>query len=212
MTKILFCTLTAALLSSAPAAQERTLDLDDFDSVDVAGGFDVEIEIGEETRVTLDGEPGDVEDIEIEVEDGVLEAEQKWKFLGRNSDLDATLRITTPALTELEAARGADVRLSGLDNDSFDIESSTGAMIEASGQCDSLSAEASTGGVLNARSLECRAVSIEVSTGAVAEVYASERVEGEASTGGEAEVYGAPAAFEADSSLGGSITVADGDS
>lgn len=204
--------LCLALPASAAFAQDRVLDVNDFSAVEASGAFDVEIEVGGETRVTLDGEPGDIEDIEIGVEDGVLDAEQKWKFLGRNSDLDVTLHITTPSLNALEAARGADVQLSGLEADVFNIESSTGAMVEASGQCDSLDAEVSTGGVLNARALECRDVSVEVSTGAVAELYASERIDGEANTGGAAEIYGAPASFEADTSLGGSITVADGGS
>lgn len=203
--------LCLSLPAPAAFAQDRTLDVDDFSAIEVAGSFDVEVGIGDETRVTLDGEPGDVEDIEIGVEDGVLEAEQKWRFLGRNSDLDVTLRITTPSLNALEAGRGASVQLSGVKADAFSIESSTGAMVEASGRCDSLDAEVSTGGVLNARALECRNVSVEASTGAVAELYASERAAGEANTGGEAEIYGAPAAFEADTSLGGSITLADGE-
>lgn len=212
MTKSLFIALAATLVSAPAFAQERSLDVAEFDVIDIAGSFAVEIEIGEETRVTLDGEPGDIEDIEISSEDGVLEAEQKWKFLGSNSDLDVTLHVVTPALTELEAGRGADVALTGLQAQNLALGVFTGASVEAEGECETLDVELSTGGVLDARALECRNVTVEASTGGVAELFASESLEGEANTGGEVEVFGAPSAFSADVSLGGDISLAEGGS
>lgn len=209
MTKLLSIAIVLAFPAAPVMAQERTLDVSEFNEIDIAGDFKVEIEIGDETRVTLDGEPGDIEDIEISVDNGVLEAEQEWKFLGSNSELNATLFIVTPSLAELEVGRGADVTLAGLNAGSFGLGVFTGAHVEASGKCDRLDAEISTGGVLEARTLECGHVAVEISTGGVAELFARDSLEGEANTGGEVEVYGAPAAFSADVSLGGDISMAE---
>jgi len=203
---ILGAALSFALAPAVLAQQgEQNFDHANFDAVDISGSFQARIEVGHEFQVRLVGAESDFDQVEIEMDRGELDVRQQRGLFGRQRDLDVTLIVTMPSISEAEFSRGVSAVLTGVDADRFDVEVSTGAYAELSGQCSRMDAEVSTGGSLRARSLECESVTAEASTGGEGDVFASQRINAEASTGGGLDIFGSPGARSSETVFGGSI-------
>lgn len=207
--RILTMVAMAALgCASAAGAQERAVEVDDFDAIGAFGQFSVEIVQGETAAVTISGDADDIEDVRIDVRRGELRLSQRGRGLFRRQvSLDVNIRVTAPALHTLEFGRGVSAYASGLEGERLEIEVSTGANVQLDGVCASVEYEVSTGGGLRARGLECAEVEVSASTGGSADIFAGESVDASASTGGDVDVYGHPAHTSISTSLGGDVSV-----
>lgn len=174
----------------------RTIEAADFDRIEVAGVYELDVTVGGDYAVTLSGREDDLARTTVGVEAGVL----KLDTAERNADgkrklvkHGITATIAMPALRAIEAAGVVDGAVAGIDADVFEADISGVGELELSGRCDALDADVSGVGELDAENLQCRTVVVEVSGVGEAKVYASERVDAEIAGIGKIEISGSPA-------------------
>lgn len=230
--------LTAALLAAVTLAPGMVLaanasyDLPPFTGIDISSGIDATVTVGGEQTVRASSpRQGELDELIIEVRDGVLVAKTDWNLLGFlfADDRQLRLEVNVPSLERAEASAGADVDVTGVGGDlirlsassgadlnvgdaaggRFHIEVSSGADLHVDGTCEQAEIEVSSGATLQAQGLTCADVGIELSSGADAEIFAGERLTAEVSSGGDIVVHGDPAEREAETSSGGDIDYAD---
>ncbi|MGF1607336.1 MAG: GIN domain-containing protein [Rhodothalassiaceae bacterium] len=204
--RTLYVVLVAALASPAMAQESRSFDLPPFSAIDADGGMEILIEIGQPQRVVADYAGNAIEDLQVEVDNGVLEVKTaKKSFWGGRRSIPVTLHVTVPSLEEVVAGAGMELEATGLDESELTVTITTGAIAALTGRCGDLQADVSTGGVLKANALQCDAVEIEASTGAVARVHGQARVEASANTGASVKVFGRPNRYRGKATLGGTV-------
>ena len=202
-----------AALASDNAKITRTLDLSGFDRIDIAGVYDLEVQVGSDYVIELRGRERDLDRVEASVRNGELRlgkkererGERRWNFNNQEKGVDA--RITLPALNGLDVSGVVDGEIRGVDAETFDIDLSGVGDVELEGECGALDANVSGVGDLDAKDLECRSVKINVSGVGGAKVYASEEAEAGVSGMGSIDIYGAPETVVKDGGMFSDITV-----
>lgn len=195
-----------ACLALASAASAETRNLSGFEGVSAAGRFDVSVTVGDAYSVTITG--SDADRLKTEIEDGVLKIETRNRpWFGEEPRINADVIITTPRLTTLVAARGAEVEASNINAGDFTLVAAMGGQVRAAGTCQSLDASAAMGGALNATDLHCATADVAASMGGEARVYASQSLDAAASMGGSVRVAGAPAHTDISTSMGGGVSL-----
>lgn len=222
--KFLF-SLPVALLASSfctvTQADSERRDLNGFTAVDARSGIDVDIRIGDEFLVEVDSGDEDLDDIETEVRNGTLQISidrDDWNWGDWQNSY--VVSIVMPALEEVEASGGADVRvIDAITGDAFEldasggadvelevavsrieIEVSGGADVEISGTADTAIARTSGGADLDARDLEARHADLRASGGADLAMGVIETLEARASGGADIDYYGDPRVLDEDES------------
>jgi hypothetical protein len=174
----------------------RTLDFKDFDKIEVAGVYELNVTVGPNFAITLAGSEEELDRVKASLEDGalVLDQSKRQKHGLRRHGVTAT--ISMPALSALDISGVVDGDIEGVAGGDFAIDLSGVGDVELSGECDALTARVSGVGDLNAEELKCKTAKINVSGVGDAAVYASEAVEASISGMGEIDVYGSPASVE----------------
>lgn len=189
----------------------RTIDVADFDRIDIAGVVELDATVGGDYALTLTGRPEDLERARAEVVDGVLildTAHNEGRVGRKIVRHGVTAKLSVPALAGVEAAGVVDGAVRGVAGGPFTVDISGVGDLELSGTCDTLDAEVSGVGDLEAEGLQCRIVRVEVSGVGGASVFASEKVDAEIAGIGKIDVYGSPAEVsKSNSSPLGRITV-----
>lgn len=207
MKRFLIAVSGAAMVAAPAFAEMRSFEFDGFEGVSVAAGIEAEISVGGEYAVRADSSEEGLEQLRIDVDDGVLEIGRKRMGLGWKRGKEIKVQVSLPALTSLDVSSGANVKASGVTASAFDLDISSGAHAEVAGTCGALNLDISSGAHLDARTLECASINADASTGAHAEVFASESVNADASTGAAIDVWGEPESVSKDTSTGGSVSV-----
>ena len=206
---------------AAPALGEsRTFDLNGFDRIDIATGLDAVVKLGEEFSVTAtSGSPQALENLQIEVRDGVLMARFDQSFLDfiisgglvgmlLSNGNALTIDVTLPALAGIEASSGADVRTAELTSGELDLRASSGANIEVTdATLGAVRAESSSGADID---ISGTADSMEADASSGADIDAEKLVAStaaaNASSGAGVSVH-ATESIKAEASSGGDIDV-----
>ncbi|MEM9495055.1 MAG: head GIN domain-containing protein [Pseudomonadota bacterium] len=187
----------AALSSTALADDEvtRTYDMTGFEAIDIAGVFDLDVTVGPEYSIRLDGPAEKIDRIEVSVSGNTLRLSRKKRKgvkWGREKDGSVHAEITLPSLVAFEASGVVDGDVVGIDAGRFALEMSGVGDIDVSGECGSLVADISGVGDLNAKKLECATVRVSVSGVGDASVFAKDAVDASVSGMGSVDVYGSP--------------------
>lgn len=173
----------------------QTYELRDFDRIEVAGVYDLDVNVGPEFSVVISGPETEMSRVEASVKNGVLVLDQTKHERGlkklRREGVSAA--ISLPALAALEVSGVVDGEVEGVSADNFSVDLSGVGDLEISGACASLEARVSGVGDLDAENLECKNVKVVVSGVGDATVFASESVEASISGMGKIDVYGSPA-------------------
>jgi hypothetical protein len=199
-----------AVLMAAPAAAE-TRDLSRFDEVHASDRLRVEVLVGDGYSVEVTGaDAGRVRTRLDGDELRISDARRPWFGSGRR--LDALVRVTTPRLEAVAAARGAELSatLSGPCDD-FDAVAAMGGLVEVDGlQCDEVDAAAAMGGVLRLTG-RCRVLDVSAAMGGTvrAETLECELVDASAAMGGDIDAF-ASLSYDASAAMGGAVNVAGG--
>lgn len=195
------------LLPVSAFAETRDYDVGDFSRIKVAQGIEANVRIGESISVSAQGPDGKMDKLDISVQGDELVIRRKrnrsWGWNSDSSNFEVT--ITAISLSSIDVSSGADVSVTGLNEQSVSLDASSGASMDVAGVCESLSADASSGSRISADNLQCKQVSADVSSGAAIDVYASDRFTGDASSGGDIDVFGNPEQVLTDESSGGDI-------
>lgn len=177
------------------ADETRTIEVADFDRIDIAGVVELDATVGGDYSLTLSGRADDLDNARAEVVNGVLildTARNEGRVGRKIIRHGVTATVSVPVLTGVEAAGVVDGQVKGIAGGPFDVDISGVGDLKLSGTCDALDAEVSGVGDLEAKQLECRTVDVEVSGIGGASVYASERADAEIAGIGKIEIYGSP--------------------
>lgn len=175
----------------------QTFEFTDFDKIDVAGVYELEVTVGSsDFAITLAGPEDEMDRVEVSVEDGVLVLDQGKRKKHRLRRHGVTATISMPALAALDISGVVDGEVTGIAGGDFAVDLSGVGDLELEGSCDALTARVSGVGDLDAEDLRCETVKVSVSGVGDASVYASEAVEASISGMGEIDVYGSPESVE----------------
>ncbi|MGF1544735.1 MAG: head GIN domain-containing protein [Parvularculaceae bacterium] len=182
----------AAGAAARAADVARTYDLQGFDRIEIAGVYDVDIEVGEDYAVELEGPADEMARVDVRIEDGalVLGVDKKRRRGGDRQGVDAVVRL--PNLTGLSISGVAEVDARGGRSDRFETAMSGVGDVTLAGECGVFDASVSGVGDLDADGLRCRDVAVRVSGVGSASVYAAERVDAKVSGMGSIDVKGSP--------------------
>lgn len=188
----------------------QTFELRDFDKIDVAGVYELEVMVGEDYSIVISGPSEEMERVQAKVEDGSLvldQTKQQKRGIGVLHKEGVTAKVSLPALSELDVSGVVDGDVSGVDAEAFTVNLSGVGDVDIEGTCTDLTARVSGVGNLNARELECKTARVNVSGVGDAKVYASESVDANISGMGDIDVYGSPAKVEKNDSMFSRIKV-----
>ena len=195
---------------STYADVEREFSVDDFDSVTVSQGINLNLVMGSAPSVTAVAEKdSDLDRLEIEVDEGELEIRRgSWVsglFSMGKSRGSVTVNVVASELQAVASSSGANADLIDITCADLQIDASSGSRIEVSGSCDTVAIDASSGASVDSSDLITIDASVDSSSGASIQVFAGERFRGDASSGSSIRVYGNPEVAESETSSGASI-------
>ena len=195
---------------STYADVEREFSVDDFDSVTVSQGINLNLVMGSAPSVTAVAEKdSDLDRLEIEVDEGVLEIRRgSWVsglFSIGKSHGSVTVNVVASELQAVASSSGANADLIDITCTDLQVDASSGSRIEVSGSCDTVAIDASSGASVYSSDLITIDASVDSSSGASIQVFAGESFRGDASSGSSIRVYGNPEVAESETSSGASI-------
>lgn len=177
----------------------QTFELRDFDRIDIAGVYELEVKVGGDYSVAISGPEDEMARVEASVENGRLVLDQRDRQRGEKrwrNHKGLTAQISLPALSEIDISGVVDGDVTGIASESFKVDISGVGDMTLSGECGDLEAQVSGVGDLDAEGLKCKSVDVDVSGVGSASVYASESVEASVSGMGEIDVSGSPKSVE----------------
>lgn len=189
---VVVAALAGALSGSAVAESKssRTLDLRDFDAIEIGGAYELDVIVGEDFSIELSGPSEEMARVEASLKNGALVLGTKKRIKGDHKGVRAV--VTMPALTRIAVSGVADADVSGVKSDHFKLDLSGVGEVNVAGECGKLYARVSGVGEVDAQSLQCKDVDVRVAGIGEARVYASESVSAEVSGMGGIMVYGSP--------------------
>lgn len=215
-----------AALAAAGAAYAEPRNLDGFDQVHAAGRFRVEISVGPNHTVNVEG--ADAAQIATRVDGDTLKIEPRRRpWFGAERRYDVLVRVTLPRFAGVAAARGAEVNASGGGEcTSFDAVAAMGAALtvrelvcakvdaaaamggnlELAGACRTLDVTAAMGGAVDAAGLRCTNVDASAAMGGAIEAFAERTYDASAVMGGDVDISGGGHATDRSAVMGGSIS------
>jgi hypothetical protein len=145
----------------------RTLEVKDFDRIDVQGVADVQVRFGKAYSAELEAEDNLIDLIEVRVEGRtlVVETDEHEDF---ETDEGMHLRLVMPALVGVVVHGVSNVEIEGMDAESVGFELAGVGNIEARGRAKRIEVELEGVGKIDLRDLEVE--DAEVDAGGVGEV------------------------------------------
>ena len=195
---------------STYADVEREFSVDEFDSISVSQGINLNLVMGSAPSVTAVAEKdSDLDSLEIEVDDGELEIRRgSWVsgiFSMGKSRGSVTVNVVAGELQAVASSLGANADLIDITCTKLQVDASSGSNIKVSGSCDTVAVDASSGANVDSSDLITADASVDSSSGASIRVFAGESFRGDASSGSSIRVYGNPEVAESETSSGASI-------
>ena len=200
----------SSVVLSTYADVERDFSIEEFESVSVSQGINLNLVMGSAPSVTAVAEKdSDLDRLEIEVDEGVLEIRRgSWVsglFSIGKSHGSVTVNVVASELQAVASSSGANADLIDITCTDLQVDASSGSRIEVSGSCDTVAIDASSGANVDSRDLLATDAAVQASSGASIRVFAGESFSGDASSGSSIRVYGNPEVAESETSSGASI-------
>lgn len=181
------CTLNLGDVAGVDTTtQSRSVDA--FESIDVSGSVDVDVEVGPTLSVEVEASPKIIEDIQTVVEGGTLQVR-----LARGVHVNAgrmLVRVTVPSLEGVSVSGSGDIEVDGLDEDSLSIAVTGSGDVEASGKAESVSFSVSGSGDIGARTLEVETATVQLRGSGDVRLSATKTVTGSIVGNGDVSVHG----------------------
>ena len=201
--------LALCLLPLFAYADEQVRSTAAFDSINVRGPFDLEIEAGKAPSLKISGDPHLFDRITTEVADGrlnvVFKSENKHIQL---KDLPH-IRVTLPMLRQLTEEGAGETVLVNIDSKRLDINYKGAGRLAASGRVQDLHLEARGVGEVDVKNLHAQDANVDFEGVGSVTVYASRRLDLLTSGVGDLTYYGKPQTTNKMASGLGSIAAGD---
>jgi hypothetical protein len=197
------------VLSSASLAktEKKTITVPSFDSLELAGKVDVELVVGQKQSVEIETDSEYLDKVEIRVKDKSLIIGNKnssdWSFSFK--DQRTIVRITVPAITEIDVSGACTIKASGFAGGSLDFEGSGAIEATLAGHVDAFSIDISGAAEIKAFELKAQAVKLDISGSAQIEVFAVRTIQSDVSGAASVVYKGTPAVIKSDISGMGSM-------
>ncbi|MGD9799908.1 MAG: head GIN domain-containing protein [Parvularculaceae bacterium] len=207
MVRVLAAVAAAAVMSAASEAKDavsRTYEVQDFSAIEIGGAYELDVAVGGEYSLMLEGPEDEMARAEVSVKNGALVLSSK-KHRGDRDGVKAT--VTMPALERLSVSGVVDADIRGVDAGVFKVNLSGVGEVDVAGRCNTLHARVSGVGELDAKSFECASVDVSLSGMGEASVYARDRAKAEVSGMGEINIYGSPKTVDKRGGFFSEITV-----
>jgi len=125
-------------IDRSPVVTE-TREVAEFTSISLRGSAELQVKIGAERSVAIEGPERTLKRLSTEVDGDTLQihtSNREWVFPGGSQRL--LIKVTTPQLSELRIEGGNDVRLNGFNGGSSIIDIEGAAHLKADGRLDDL--------------------------------------------------------------------------
>jgi predicted small secreted protein len=179
-------TISGDGIDNGPVKTEQR-DVSGFTKVNVGGGTELTVAIGSAYHVEITAEEQVLAKLRSTVENGRLTIDSSEGYTTHHG---VQVRITMPALDDLELTGGATGNVSTVAGSNLAVTLSGGAEATIGGSVDRLSIDASGGSKAHLRDLSVAGAEVTASGGAQVELTASGRVSGSASGGARVDVWG----------------------
>lgn len=173
--------------SGTPGSEQRSVAA--FHEIEIDGAMRVEVEVGPEPSIRLEGDDNLLAFIETEVSGGKLSIEGTRSL---DPELPLVVKVTTPELDKIESNGAVTVALSGADTDELDVEINGSGKLSAAGRAKRLDIDISGSGEADARDLTTDAVSVEISGSGEVDVAAPHDLAVDISGSGTVRYDGTP--------------------
>ncbi len=195
---------SAAFIALTGLANAEVRRVSNFTGVSAADRIRVEVALGDAYRVEVLG--SEANNVTTRVDDDTLIIRRTHRpFWGGTPPIDATVRVTMPAVDSLASSRGAELTAANVAADRISLAAAMGGELRVTGTCTDLDAAVSMGGSIRAEGLECRDADLAASMGGDARVFVSNRYDASASMGGSINVSGGGRSGDIATSMGGSV-------
>lgn len=185
----------AFCVSAVAESRTETRNVSGFTSLGLAAPVHVELSIGAQDSLVLEGDAETLAKIETYVENGTLHIKRKrdvedWS-LGSKKEVRA--RITAKRIGAIAIAGSGDVKSGPLTGDSLALKiSGSGDIAIAGGKVDNLAVHIAGSGDVKAPKLDAQAVSIHISGSGDALVWARQSLAVQVAGSGDVRYYGDP--------------------
>jgi len=202
------------LLLCSINAQDKTIDLSSFTSVDASAGIEVELVPGSpKAEITI--MKGEIDDVEIKQSGNSVSVSfksQSW-FGNKTNNRKAYVKLYYDKdISSVDVSSGASLKCSEtmkvnkfksqassggsasmhIDAKDTDVDVSSGGSLTLQGMSDNLSVDVSSGGSFSGAELQAGNVDADSSSGGSARVWATKEIEAGASSGGSVKYKGDP--------------------
>ncbi len=204
-----FSLMGVAIAQAGDITEKR--DLSSFEKIiidDTAVGIDVMV--GEDFSVTLEGPEKWVKRITAHVEDNAIifsRTNKKKKTI--NIDSDNRVIITMPKFTALEVNGAVDAKIEGVDSEKLDFRVNGAGNIEIKGKCGMLNVSLNGAGNFEGEKLRCKNITVEINGAGNVEAYGSKSANLEINGMGNIDLYGNPEDVSKNKSWFSNITIHD---
>lgn len=179
-------------------------DVRDFTGVDAGGAVEVEITVGKDFAVELEGDDNILANITTEVRDGVLYIERKKGNYWSKSRLVA--RVSLPELNKLDISGASKAIVTGVRSNSFNVGVSGASKVEISGEAREVKIDVSGASKLIAENLRAERADVEASGASKAVLYVSQSINADASGASKITYLGNPPSVSKDASGASSVS------
>lgn len=183
----------------------ETRELESFDAIEIDGGFIliVHVDPAVTQRVELRGDDNIVPEVVTTVSDGELELTiDHWLV---RPELDMTIEIWVPSMSNISVSGAADMRVDGLHGERFELAVSGVSTSKLSGTIEQFEVTSSGANTLDARALQAKVVKMDVSGAGDSDVWASEQLDANVSGAGNIRYHGQPEDVQQNVSGAGSV-------
>ncbi len=165
--------------------EERNVS--EFNKIDIAGKFDVQVDVGKQTKIIVIAEKNLLKYIKVKVKKNNLIIYTKGNI---HPVKDMKIKIDTPNLNSVECSGANDLEIKHVNSEKFFIDLSGAGNIKIEGKTRKLFIDISGAADLVAKELLAENVRINISGAANAEIYSSKSLEADLSGVSSVKLYG----------------------
>lgn len=192
--------------SGVKASEVRSFEASGaFEAIDVGGALMVDVEVGPQTRVEVEGDDNVVPKVRTVVEGKTLHIELPGAV---STELPLVIHVATPSLRELDVGGASTVNVRGIVGERFEVDVSGASTVELRGEVEALDADASGASTLRAAALVVQAAEVEASGASKVEVDVVRSLDASASGASTIRYQGQPGELQRDVSGASKIEAA----
>jgi hypothetical protein len=180
--------LAASVAHAGPVTEARSPG--NFHAVELRGALDIDLQIGNATRVEVSAESDIIKQVTTTIKDGKLIIQTPDKM----RDGHVHVSITAPSIDALSLSGAGHLHATGVAASNLALSISGAGDLEVTGSADTVAVDMSGAGEVRTKDLNAKSVTIDVNGTGNAIVTATSSLTASLSGVGNVEVYGHPKA------------------